>query len=289
MNKNPNNPDFGESGFDSTDETLNNTTRINMPDEYSESNNPTQNYNPNFNSDFERNFNQNPVQNNNYQNYSDGSQNYNPNYNGGFNPNYNPNYNPNPYDRNNMYRRKSNTGLIVAISVMSVLAAVIIITIILFATNVISPGKSHNEQAVSTEAQVPAQQENTPPAQQPQTQPQKSAEQPVSVERTMFVGNCNISVTLRTGITRQAIRNHTGSDLHCQLSAQTQKSWLLSLPQADQLQKLVSCSHAVINVNTALFHDSILSLCKRCRSELQKRQSIYRFCLSEDTFFKHSP
>lgn len=53
MNKNPNNPDFGESGFDSTDETLNNTTRINMPDEYSESNNPTQNYNPNFNSDFE--------------------------------------------------------------------------------------------------------------------------------------------------------------------------------------------------------------------------------------------
>ena len=199
MNKNPNNPDFGESGFDSTDETLNNTTRINMPDEYSESNNPTQNYNPNFNSDFERNFNQNPVQNNNYQNYSDGSQNYNPNYNGCFNPNYNPNYNPNPYDRNNMYRRKSNTGLIVAISVMSVLAAVIIITIILFATNVISPGKSHNEQDVSTEAQVPAQQENTPPAQQPQTQPQKPAEQSVSVERTMFVGNCNISVTLRTG------------------------------------------------------------------------------------------
>ena len=199
MNENPNNPDFDEFKGNNAEESLNNTARINIPDEYSESNTPGRDFDPTYDPDFAPN----SSQGNNYRNYNGEGSGYNRNYNQGFNPNYNPNYNPNPYNRNNMYKRKGNTGLIVAISVMSVLAAVIIITIILFATNVISPGRPHSEQAASSEIQEPSQQESTTPAQQPQPQPQpqpqKPAEQPVSVERTMFIGNCNVSVTLRTG------------------------------------------------------------------------------------------
>lgn len=38
MNENPNNPDFDEFKGNNAEESLNNTARINIPDEYSESN-----------------------------------------------------------------------------------------------------------------------------------------------------------------------------------------------------------------------------------------------------------
>ena len=131
----------------------------------------------------------------NYQNYPPNSPEFNREYNPNYNPNYNPGYNP------DMYKKKTNTGLIVAISVMSVLAAVIIIIIVLFATNVISPGGSHTDNTPPAESAVQTPSENTAPAEQPAQQPQqqKPVEQPITVERTMFVGNCNVSVTMRTG------------------------------------------------------------------------------------------
>lgn len=179
MNKDNNDMNFNDSdAFDNT-EALGNTGPIDIPDD-------SYMYNSNTGREYGGG---------NYQNYPPNS----PEFNRGYNPNYNPNYNPgyNP----DMYKKKTNTGLIVAISVMSVLAAVIIIIIVLFATNVISPGGSHTDNTPPAESAVQTPSENTAPAEQPAQQPQqqKPAEQPITVERTMFVGNCNVSVTMRTG------------------------------------------------------------------------------------------
>ena len=91
-----------------------------------------------------------------------------------------------------------NTGLIVAVAVLSAVLVIGIIFIILVAANVISFGgkeqtpiqQTQATDAVGTEEQV--HKDETPA----QTTP--AAPQPIPVGTTMYVGNCNVSVTLRS-------------------------------------------------------------------------------------------
>ena len=91
-----------------------------------------------------------------------------------------------------------NTGLIVAVAVLSAVLVIGIIFIILVAANVISFGgkeqtsiqQTQATDAVGTEEQV--HKDETPA----QTTP--AAPQPIPVGATMYVGNCNVSVTLRS-------------------------------------------------------------------------------------------
>ena len=91
-----------------------------------------------------------------------------------------------------------NTGLIIAVAVLSAVLVIGIIFIILIAANVISFGgkeqtpiqQTQATDAVGTEEQV--HKDETPA----QTTP--AAPQPIPVGATMYVGNCNVSVTLRS-------------------------------------------------------------------------------------------
>lgn len=112
--------------------------------------------------------------------------------NGGYPPNYRPYYPP----------RKSggNTGLIVAISIISVILVVAVTFSVLVLTDVISIGKHDETQSQQTEVQQeqPSQSTEAPPqnTQPAQTAPQQP--QPIPVGASMYIGNCNVSVTLRT-------------------------------------------------------------------------------------------
>lgn len=91
-----------------------------------------------------------------------------------------------------MYQKKSNTGLIVAISILSVIVVMITALIILLAANIISFGNRNGEEAP---AETSAAENNT----QTPSSPVPTAQKPIPVERTMFVGNCNVSVSMRSG------------------------------------------------------------------------------------------
>lgn len=90
-----------------------------------------------------------------------------------------------------------NTGLIIAVSVLSAVLAIGIIFVILVATDVISFGGKEQTPIQQTQATdtvgtgEQAHKDETPA----QTTP--AAPQPISVGATMYVGNCNVSVTLR--------------------------------------------------------------------------------------------
>lgn len=91
-----------------------------------------------------------------------------------------------------------NTGLIVAVAVLSAVLAIGIVFAILVAADVISFGgkeqtpiqQTQVTDAIGTEEQ--AHKDETPA----QTTP--AAPQPIPVGATMYVGNCNVSVTLRS-------------------------------------------------------------------------------------------
>lgn len=91
-----------------------------------------------------------------------------------------------------------NTGLIIAVAVLSAVLVVGIIFVILVAADVISFGSKEQTpiqqtqvtDAIETEEQV--HKDETPA----QTTP--AAPQPIPVGATMYVGNCNVSVTLRS-------------------------------------------------------------------------------------------
>ena len=95
-------------------------------------------------------------------------------------------------------KQPNNTSLIVAISVLASILAIGIIIAILIATGVISIGKDNSNGFVQ-----PAQNTSAPVQSSPQQESQPTAAnitesvKPVPVGRTMFVGNCNKSVTLR--------------------------------------------------------------------------------------------
>ena len=91
-----------------------------------------------------------------------------------------------------------NTGLIIAVAVLSAVLVIGIIFVILVAANVISFGgkeqtpiqQTQATDAVGTEEQV---HKDETPAQTTPAEPQ-----PIPVGATMYVGNCNVSVTLRS-------------------------------------------------------------------------------------------
>lgn len=122
-----------------------------------------------------------------------------PGYPGGKNGGYPPNY-PRNYPQ-----RKSggNTGLIVAISIISAILVIAVVFTVLIMTDVISIGKHEAPQAQQTEVQQEqqAQQSQSNEVRPQNTQPTQSAPQqpqPIPVGASMYIGNCNVSVTLRT-------------------------------------------------------------------------------------------
>ncbi|MDO5311728.1 MAG: SH3 domain-containing protein [Clostridia bacterium] len=140
----------------------------------------------------------------NYQNEQNGQNGQNSGYpptqrpgypggrNGGYPPNYPPNYPP----------RKSggNTGLIVAISIISAILVIAVVFTVLIMTDVISIGKHEAPQAQQAEVQQEqqAQQSQSNEVRPQNTQPAQAAPQPIPVGASMYIGNCNVSVTLRT-------------------------------------------------------------------------------------------
>lgn len=104
-------------------------------------------------------------------------------------------YQPN---RNNKSGGK-NTGLIIAVSVLSAVLAIGIIFVILVATDVISFGNKDSGMTQQTQmTEQTAQQEETAKTEKKTAQTTPAAPQPVAVGATMYVGNCNVSVTLRS-------------------------------------------------------------------------------------------
>lgn len=131
--------------------------------------------------------------------------NYNGNYNGGPRPNNYGGY-PNPNNPNNPNNNEDkNTGLIVAVSVLSVVVAIGIIFTVLVATGAISFSK--NEEPKEDTAVVQTQdtdtstntQNNSDTVKQPSVNPVDTQPKAVPVGKTMYVGNCKQSITLRTG------------------------------------------------------------------------------------------
>lgn len=111
--------------------------------------------------------------------------------------NYNNEYNneyTQPYQTVTPQKSSSNTGLIVAVSIMGSILGIGIIIVILMLTGVFSNDNA-NDFVTSTE--------NSTVQATPQKESQPSAGnvtetvKPVPVNKTMFIGNCNTSVTLR--------------------------------------------------------------------------------------------
>lgn len=98
--------------------------------------------------------------------------------------------NENNYDMGNTYSykppKKGNSGLVIAVSVLASILVIGIILVALFATGVISLGDKNAEEVQQTEIVT-------------ETAPEQVVKQPVPVERTMYIGNCKSSVTLRVG------------------------------------------------------------------------------------------
>lgn len=95
--------------------------------------------------------------------------------------------------------QSSNTGLIVAISILGSIVAIGIILAILFVTGVISGKQDDVGGVMPIPPQGNVTEAQTTPAQeaQPTAANATEAAKPVPVGRTMFVGNCKKSVTLR--------------------------------------------------------------------------------------------
>lgn len=95
------------------------------------------------------------------------------------------------YDERNYEKNKSNTGLVVAVSVLSTFLAVVIIAVLLFVTGVFSPASTENDDMTVVS--------DTETTQASANAPVVMEKQPIKVEKSMYIGNCRVSVTLRTG------------------------------------------------------------------------------------------
>lgn len=129
--------------------------------------------------------------------------NYNGNYNGGPRPSNNYGGYPDPNNPNN--NGDKNTGLIVAVSVLSVVVAIGIIFTVLVATGAISFSKDEEPKEDTAVVQVQDTdtsantQNNSDTVKQPAVNPVDTQPKAVPVGKTMYVGNCKQSITLRTG------------------------------------------------------------------------------------------
>ncbi len=91
-------------------------------------------------------------------------------------------------------KQENNTGLIVLVSVLACLLVVAIITAIIICTAVLKGDNGEN----SEEENVIIESVNPEDTQLNQEKP-KVIKQAVPVGKYMYIGNCNVSVTLRTG------------------------------------------------------------------------------------------
>lgn len=106
-------------------------------------------------------------------------------------PDYNNNFTQSPKQSNN----KSNTGLIVTISILASVVVIALIFVTLLVTGVISFGGSEQPAVPDTTQSEPAPQITTSNevVSAPSPEPQ-----PIPVQRTMYI-DCNVSLTMRTG------------------------------------------------------------------------------------------
>ena len=102
------------------------------------------------------------------------------------------------YDNTYSYKpqKNGNSGLIIAVSVLASILVIAIILVTLFMTGVLSIGD--NTDAIPNDSTVETLQGNNM-AEAPVKAPEQVVKQPVPVEKTMYIGNCKQSVTMRTG------------------------------------------------------------------------------------------
>lgn len=101
------------------------------------------------------------------------------------------NLNNGEYDNTYSYRtqKNGNSGLIIAVSVLASIVVIGIILVTLFMTGVLSIRGNDADMLNSPDGVVETVKQV----------PEQIVKQPVPVERTMYIGNCKQSVTMRTG------------------------------------------------------------------------------------------
>ena len=115
------------------------------------------------------------------------------------NNNYNNEYNneyTQPYQTVTPQKSSNNTGLIVAVSIMGSILGIGIIIVILMLTGVISNNNTNQNNYLASSENTSVQ-GTTQMESQPSAGNATETVKPVPVNNTMFIGNCNTSVTLR--------------------------------------------------------------------------------------------
>ncbi len=103
--------------------------------------------------------------------------------------------------------RNNNNVLIVVTAILCTIAVIMVVVAALIVSGVVSFGGSDSADKAANSPEIFGQHQTVDPTETPDRKsgemavsaPPAPAKQPVPVEKTMYIGNCNVSVTLRTG------------------------------------------------------------------------------------------